>query len=389
MSHGKVTVTAAEAVTGRRFECYTRGKEGALAKQTFSVVGGRAIMSRAKTSQMKVKLSSVKALFALMGRYLGSKGTPGVGTPEEFATDFLVEFRKDPEDFNFLVTHGATGDTAIGYVCAYICSTGGYYIKHVIVDNKFSGLNFGALLIEVAEWRSFMERTAFKVEHANEVRMKLTKAETPEDVRCGMKVFLNFAEGPLNEWYARLGYRMPTGGDRAMVKDALDRAHPESLKKSFMNAKGEYIGTASVEVSASIPRQDAPQTPPLGKRSRSPTPLLQRGRSPTPMLPRSPSPKPLLGKRGRSLTPLLPRGRSKTTLLGKRGRSLTPLLPRGRSQTPLLHRGRSLTPLLPRGRSQTPQMESGAARPCPPAASLTVFVFRTFPPLLCRDGCAR
>ncbi len=123
-----------------------------------------------------------------------------------------------------------------------------------------------------------------------------------------------------------------------MVKDALDRAHPESLKKSFMNAKGEYIGTASVEVGASIPRQDAPQTPPLGKRSRSPqprgavresrawnadafahAPRGTRSRSPTPLLRRR-SPTPLLETRGRAP---LPWRRSPTPLLETRGRSPT------------------------------------------------------------------
>ena len=78
-------------------------------------------------------------------------------------------------------------------MCVYPCDTGGNYTKHVIVDKTFSGLNLGALLVAVAEWRTFTELTTFKIKHAKDVSMGLQKAETKEDIRREKKLFLNFA----------------------------------------------------------------------------------------------------------------------------------------------------------------------------------------------------
>jgi hypothetical protein len=362
MLNGKVTVTVAEAVSGRTFECYVRKQEGVLTKQTFSVMEGCAVKAKCVV-RARVKfppmLRKVKALFALMAEYLISKekllskGSRIMGTPSEFAGDLMALFRKAPDHFSFIVLHGAKGDTPFGYVCAYPCDTGGNYIKHVIVDKTFSGLNFGALLVAVAEWHTFVEQTTFKIKHAKDVSMGLEKAETAEDIRRGKKLFLNFAGDVLLNWYGRLGYVLPRGSERAMTVSAIDKAHPVARVKQIMDNNGAYLGTTKVLVGVSIPCPDAV----LSALPTPDAPLIEspRGRSRTPLLGTwSPSPTTLLGKRSRSPTPLL-----------ERSRLPTPLLERSRSPTPLLERSRSPTPLLERSRSPTPRLVRGAVRPCP------------------------
>ena len=336
MPNGKVPVVVAEAVSGCTFECYVRTQEGVLTKQTFSVMGGCAVKARVKFPPMLLK---VKALFGLMAEYLISKGSRNVGTPTEFTGDLMALFRKRPHDFSFIVLHGAEGDTPFGYVCVYPCDTGGNYTKHVIVDKTFSGLNLGALLVAVAEWRTFTELTTFKIKHAKDVSMGLEKEETKEDIRRGKKLFLNFAGDALLKWYERLGYNLPRGGERGMTKGSVDNAHPVARVKKIMADNGAYLGTTEVLVGVSIPCPDTV----LSALPTPDAPLIEspRGRSRT----RSPSPTPLLGKRGRSLTPLLGT--------------------RSPSPTPLLVRERSLTPLLEMGRSPTPRLVSGAVRALP------------------------
>ena len=351
MPNGKVPVVVAEAVSGCTFECYVRTQEGVLTKQTFSVMGGCAVKARCVVRagvKFPPMLPKVKALFGLMAEYLISKGSRDVGTPAEFTGDLMALFRKRPHDFSFIVLHGAEGDTPFGYVCAYPCDTGGNYTKHVIIDKTFSGLNIGALLVAVAEWRTFTELTTFKIKHAKDVSMGLEKAETKEDIRRGKKLFLNFAGDALLKWYERLGYNLPRGGERGMTKGSVDNAHPVVRVKKIMDDNGAYLGTTEVLVGVSIPCPDTV----LSALPTPDAPLIEspRGRSRT----RSPSPTPLLGKRERSLTPPLVRGRSLTPLLGTRSPSPTPLLVRERSLTPLLERGRSPTPLL--------EMARGAAR---------------------------
>ena len=46
MPNGRVPVNVAEAVSGGKFECYVRGQEGVLTKQTFSVMEGCAVKAR-------------------------------------------------------------------------------------------------------------------------------------------------------------------------------------------------------------------------------------------------------------------------------------------------------------------------------------------------------
>ena len=351
MPNGKVPVVVAEAVSGCTFECYVRTQEGVLTKQTFSVMGGCAVKARCVVRagvKFPPMLPKVKALFGLMAEYLISKGSRNVGTPTEFTGDLMALFRKRPHDFSFIVLHGAEGDTPFGYVCAYPCDTGGNYTKHVIVDKTFSGLNLGALLVAVAEWRTFTELTTFKIKHVKDVSMGLEKEETKEDIRRGKKLFLNFAGDALLKWYERLGYNLPRGGERGMTKGSVDNAHPVARVKQIMADNGAYLGTTEVLVGVSIPCPDTV----LSALPTPDAPLIEspRGRSRT----RSPSPTPLLGTRSRSRTPLL----------GTRSPSPTPLLERGRSLTPLLERERSPTPLLERGRSPTPllEMARGAVR---------------------------
>ena len=341
MQNGRVPVNVAEAVSGGKFECYVRN-QGVLTTQKFSVVEGSKVKAKCvvkKGGKFPPMLRKVEALFKLMAEYLISKekhlskGSRIMGTPSESTGDLMALFRQAPHDFSFIVLHGAEGDTPFGYVCAHPCDTGGNYIKHVIVDKTFSGLNLGALLVAVAEWRTFTELTTFKIKHAKDVSMGLEKEETKEDIRRGKKLFLNFAGDALLKWYERLGYDLPRGGERGMTKGSVDNAHPVARVKKIMDDNGAYLGTTEVLVGVSIPCPDTV----LSALPTPDAPLIEspRGRSRT----RSPSPTPLLGKRSRSLTPLLVRGRSLTPLL-VRGRSLTPLLERGRSPTPLLERAR-------------------------------------------------
>lgn len=250
--NGKVRVLTDDAVSGKEFTCYCLGKGGVPRPQTFKVAGGDAV------EYDQGMLMQANALFEQMAQYLVSKGSVDVGEPREFAKDLVEQLKGRPAHFHFIVLLEAGGSTLLGYVCAHLCITGGSYIKHLFVDEKARGLNFGALLIGVAERGVFTLLTTFKKKQLAK-KVKSKKYAAVEFLRRDRKVFLNFAGDGLDFFYRNLGYKTPAGLDITMIKPSLDKIHCKSLVKNLMGEEDDdprYLGIREVVVGAPTPLQD-------------------------------------------------------------------------------------------------------------------------------------
>ena len=333
MTHGKTLVLTAEAV-GRKFTCLVQGPDGERTEGTFSVMTVEAI----KRIEPRTLMQKAKALFKAMAVYL-LLGVVNDELCDEIVEEFASGLKTYPSGFKFLVRHTNEGPSLVGYVWSYSLETGGSYIKHVIVTEEYRKMNFGALLIAVAEWSLFNELKVHAEEHANDVKRgkvvggKKAVKETPNFLRRDEKVFMNFAGEALTALYEKLGYGTPRGLDRGMIMSSVQKegryGHSNSLVKTLVGADGKYLGLDKVLVGASgIPvANSTPEArdvePP---QPRAPSPPLrqgwhrhrQHGAPPPGVGGSSPTPALTPAKRARSQTPPLPPARA---------RSPTPPLP--------------------------------------------------------------
>ena len=339
MTHGKTLVLTAEAV-GRTFTCLVPGPDGQRTEGTFSVMTVEAI----KRIEPRTLMQKAKVLFKAMAVYL-LLGVVNVELCDEIVEEFASGLKKYPGGFKFLVRYTNEGLALVGYVWSYSLETGGSYIKHVIVTKEYRGMNFGALLIAVAEWSLFNELKVYAEEHANDVKRgkvvggKKAVKETPDFLRRDEKVFMNFSGKVLTALYEKLGYGTPRTLDRGMILPSVESegryGHSNSLVKRLVGAHGKYLGLDKVLVGASgLPvansTPEARDVEPPQDRAPSPTPAQ---RASTPMAPlrqgwhrhrqhRAPPP----GVGGSSPTPAL--------TPAKRARSQTPPLPPARARSP-------------------------------------------------------